>query len=348
MKNYRDPLFFQSNRVWRCYLGGKLLDRMMGESIETDGQLPENWLGSVTRANNGEHQTSEHEGISRLRSGELLSELILEDGERILGEDKKELGVLCKFLDSAIRLPLQCHPDREFARRFCNSEYGKTESWFILDTREVNGEKPYILMGFKPGIDREKFRRAILAQDIPALVAMFHKIEVKPGDCFFIPGRLPHAIGTGILMLEVQEPTDLVVQPERKIGDITLNDFDMWQNLTIEQGLDCFEYRGRTLDEVQKEFAIHPVRQEGPVNTLVDAGRTDCFKVAVMRLGANEAFHYRVPSKWQLAIVTGGEGEVEAATKQSVRHGDCFLIPNPVRELDFTAGADGLTVYLIQ
>lgn len=176
MKNYYDPLFFQPNRVWRCYLGGKLLDRMMGEKEEVDALFPENWLGSVTLAKNSEHQCSEYEGVSRLRSGELLSDLLHEDGKIILGEDKTELGVLCKFLDSAIRLPFQCHPDRDFARKYCQSEYGKTESWFILDTREVNGEKPYIMIGFKPGIDRDAFKRAVLTQDIPQVMSMMHKI----------------------------------------------------------------------------------------------------------------------------------------------------------------------------
>lgn len=149
-------------------------------------------------------------------------------------------------------------------------------------------------------------------------------------------------------MLEVQEPTDLVVQPERKIGDITLSDFDMWQNLTVEQGLDCFEYCGRTEDEVIREFAIHPVQKDGPVETLVDSRLTDCFRVAMMKLAPGETYDYQVTSKWQLAIVTSGEGSVEAATKQPVHHGDCFLIPNPVRNLTFSTKATGLTIYLIQ
>ena len=347
MKNYHDPLFFQPNRVWRCYLGGRLLSRMMGEKEEADSLFPENWLGSVTPARNGVHQTSEQEGISRLRSGELLSDLLRKDGKTILGKDRSELGVLCKFLDSAVRLPFQCHPDRDFARKYCQSEYGKTESWFILDTRQVNGEDPYIMLGFKPGIDRGAFRQAVLEQDIPQVLSMMHKIKVKPGDNFFIPGRLPHAIGSGVLMLEVQEPTDLVVQPERKIGDITLSDFDMWQNLTVEQGLDCFEYRGRTLEEVMREFAVRPGKKNGPVETLVDSGYTDCFQVAVMKLLPGETYDCRFSSDWQLAVVTGGGGNVTAAEKQTVRPGDCFLIPNPVRNLTFSAGEKGLVVYLI-
>ena len=211
----------------------------------------------------------------------------------------------------------------------------------------MNGKDPYVMIGFKPGIDRETFKQAVLAQDIPQMMSMLHRIKVKPGDNFFIPGRLPHAIGSGVLMLEVQEPTDLVVQPERKIGDITLSDFDMWQNLTMEQGLDCFEYRGRTLEEVLQEFSIHPVKKNGPVEILVDSEYTDCFQVMVMKLFPGEKYDYHLSSQWQLAVVTSGGGNIETASRQMIHHGDCFLIPNPVRNLTFVAGEKGLVIYLM-
>lgn len=349
MKKYTNPLFFRPNRVWRCYLGGKLLDKMMFEEHETDGLFPENWLGSSTKANNKDRGGSENEGISTLTSGDLLSDLLLKDGDIILGEKNRGINVLCKFLDSAIRLPFQCHPDREFAKKYCRSDYGKTESWFILDTREIGGQKPYVMLGFKPGINRKAFKKAVLEQDIPSVMSMMHKIEVKPGDNFFIPGRIPHAIGPGILMLEVQEPTDLVVQPEKKIGDVTLSDYNMWQNLTPDQGLECFEYRGREKEEVLRELMIRPVSKNGPVEVLVDSNRTDCFRVSAIKLRPGEEFNYAVPSKWQLAVVTHGGGSVTAESRFDIRHGDCFLIPNPVRSLKFSSSSsEGLTVYMIQ
>lgn len=341
-------MFFQPNRVWRCYKGGKLLDKLMGNGSGEDTLYPENWLGSVTRADNGEHSTCPDEGISRLRSGELFSDILAENSRELLGTDGREPGVLCKFLDSAIRLPFQCHPDREFARKYCNSEYGKTESWFILDTRKIDGEEPYILLGFKPGIDRKAFRRAVLEQDIPAVLDMMHKIPVKPGDNFFIPGRIPHAIGTGVLMLEVQEPTDLVIQPERKIGDITLSDKDMWQMLTVEQGLDCFEYKGRTLEEIKSELVIPCPDAVNQTVPLVDSDRTDCFRVSLLRLEAGRDFSCSGNGKWQLAAVTAGRGKVCAGTAEDIAKGDCFFVPATVKEMTFTAGNDGLNVFLIQ
>ena len=340
-------MFFQPDRVWRCYKGGKLLDKLMTGHIGEDSLFPENWLGSVTRADNGIHSTSPDEGISRLTTGELLTDLLAADSEAILGTDSTAPGVLCKFLDSAIRLPFQCHPDKEFARKYCNSEYGKTESWFILDTREIDGEAPYIMLGFKPGIDRNRFRQAVLEQDIPAILEMMHKIPVKPGDSFFIPGRIPHAIGSGVLMLEVQEPTDLVIQPERKIGDIILSDKDMWQDLTVEQGLDCFDCTGRTLEEIMAELAIPCPTAVNCVIPLVDEKRTECFHVSRLKLEPGQDFEYHLPSKWQLVIITAGSGYVYADKQYSLKSGDCFLVPCSIREMTFKTGPGNLELFFV-
>ncbi len=338
--------FFKPNRVWRCYLGGALLDQLMGGVECRDALFPENWLGSVTPANNGVHQTGPDEGLSQLLDGRKFCDILKGESQTLLHSDSPELGILCKFLDSAIRLPLQCHPDREFAQKYCHSNYGKTESWFILGTREINSEKPYILLGFKPGIDRAAFRAAVLKQEIAKLVAMFHKIEVKEGDAFFIPGRLPHAIGSGVLMLEVQEPTDLVVQPERRIGEIELSDFDMWQNLTVDEGLDCFDYTAYTETQLRQKFQIRPRSDGGKVEILVDQSLTDCFGVVRLRLGANESYDYLKHGCWQLGVVTAGQGSVKTAGKDyRVRAGDSFLAPYDADLLTITAGVDGLTLY---
>ena len=60
-------------------------------------------------------------------------------------------AVLAKIIDSLGRLTIQVHPDKAFAKQVLNSDYGKTECWYILGGREVNGEKPYVLMGFASG-----------------------------------------------------------------------------------------------------------------------------------------------------------------------------------------------------
>ncbi|MCX7934673.1 MAG: class I mannose-6-phosphate isomerase, partial [Planctomycetota bacterium] len=183
MELLSQPLFFLPNRVWRCYAGGFLLERFLGYPQPRDGHLPEEWLASTTKAENGARAQGPEEGLSRLKMADGSPGPLLRD---CLPEG---VGFLCKFLDAAVRLPIQCHPDRAFARTHYRSPYGKTECWLILDTRTIKGVEPYLLMGFKPGISAERFCAAVEKQDSSTLENMLHRVPVKPGDCYLIPGR---------------------------------------------------------------------------------------------------------------------------------------------------------------
>ena len=111
------PLKTERNRVWRCYLGGKLIDAFRRDSEQTDGYFPEDWLASTVVAVNPDRKgTPELEGLSVaiLENGEkaYLRDLILENPEGYLGKEHVEklgtnLGMLAKFLDSAEKLPVQ-------------------------------------------------------------------------------------------------------------------------------------------------------------------------------------------------------------------------------------------------
>jgi mannose-6-phosphate isomerase len=332
-----NPLFFESNRVWRCYTGGKLLDEFLGNKTADDGYFPEEWLASVTRAENDDQQQSPDEGLSRIRGNNInFADLLRKFPSAALG-GFDSLGVLCKFLDSAIRLPVQCHPDREFARKYCNSEYGKTESWLILGTRKIDGEAPYILLGFKPGVTKAQFSKAVNAQDIPAMVECFHKFPVEPGEVYFIPGRIPHAIGPGILLLEVQEPTDLVVQPEKQIGNVTLTEKQMWGELDHDTGFSCFDYEGmpaeKLLDKLRLKAKIKKQYPEAILQSIIGPEHTDCFQTD--KLTVTGECEFTCDSPWHLGIVTAGSGTVSAKDDFPIKRGDCFFISNRIKRIKY-------------
>ena len=71
---------------------------------------------------------------------------------------------------------------------------------------------------FKSRRAREELRRMIIEQDIPAMEKSFHRVPAKPGEVFLVPGGVADAIGEGVLMVEVMEPTDFVVRMESKIA----------------------------------------------------------------------------------------------------------------------------------
>ena len=75
-----------------------------------------------------------------------------------------------------------------------------------------------------------------------AMERLLNRIPVKTGDVYFIPAKAVHAIGAGCLILEVQEPTDFTIQPERWCGDYHLNDNEMYIGLSKEDALGVFDY----------------------------------------------------------------------------------------------------------
>jgi len=97
------------------------------------------------------------------------------------------------------------HPDKQYARTVFDSAFGKTESWYVLDTREIDGEKPVVFMGFKKHVTKEIWKAHFDSQNIAGMLDCLHKIEVKAGDAFMIYGGVPHAIGAGCFLMEVQE-----------------------------------------------------------------------------------------------------------------------------------------------
>lgn len=354
------PIFFDLNRVWRCYTGGHLIDTFTSKAEPRDNHFPEDWLASTTIAMNGPNQQSVDEGLSRIKmpdgsDGPFFRDVLRQYPKETLGlktfSDKEGVGVLCKFLDSAVRLPIQCHPDIPFAKKYFNSNHGKAESWFILDTRIINDEQPYILMGFKEGLEPDKFKEAVRTQDIAEMEQSLHRVEVSPGQMYFIPGRMPHAIGPGVFLLEVQEPTDWVIQPERFIGDTELSHSDMWGPLEPETGLDCFDYDSSdTKENILKKVSLAPFNTEkingGIIEKIIGPKITPCFNVD--RLIINDSIDAGFKDRWYLAVVTSGSCILSSGHENfKAKRGDCFFVSLDLVELIIEADGEPSEMYLV-
>jgi mannose-6-phosphate isomerase len=203
------PERLPQTRVYRFYRGGALLDRFRAGEAGPDGEFPEDWIGSVTEAKNpGRDEPGA--GLSRLEDGRLLRDALAADPHGWLGPaaDAGAPGVLVKLLDPAQRLPVHAHPDRAFARAHFGSEFGKTEAWIVLATREESG---MVWVGQREDVDRATYRGWIDAQDTAQLLATLNEVPVRAGSIVFLPAGVPHAIGAGVLMAELQEPTDFSI-----------------------------------------------------------------------------------------------------------------------------------------
>ncbi len=330
------PLKMLENRVWRIYLGGKLLDELRGDE-GSDGYFPEDWLASVVTATNPPRDDApEREGQSRVETGDsitvYLKDLIDNDPEGYLGAEHiakfgVNFGVLTKFLDSAERLPIQVHPDKKAARKLFNSDYGKTESWYILGGREIDGEQPHILLGFKEDVTKEQLRELFDKQDIPGMAELMHKIPVKPGDVFIIEGGTPHAIGPGCFLLEIQEPTDYTISLEKcnTLGE-KMPDFMCHMGLGFDKMFDCFRYTKHTEAELLAKFKLVPnalPEKDGcRVTNLITYDRTPCF--ALNRIDVSGHMTRKCTGKPSAYAVVEGNGTIGGI---NVKRGDCLFIP---------------------
>ncbi len=315
------PIFFEKNRVARVYTGGKLFDSFLGDGSE-DGFYPEEWVASAVRALN-KGSVDVKEGISKPVDSDLYFDELLAQNKREMLGPKEKLRILVKYLDSAIRLPAQSHPDREFSRTHFNSEYGKTESWLILDTRE----NAKIFFGFKEGVDEAAFRQAIADSefDKDAMERLMCSITPKVGDVFLVPAKTVHAIGAGCLILEIQEPTDFTIQPERWCGDYRLSDEEMYIGLTPDDAIKCFEFGEQPSAKVTPEILSE---ENGvTVEKVIDESLTTCF--VINRIKCDDgSFLLNVKDSYAVYIVTSGDGEIVGdGYRHELRMGDYFFLP---------------------
>ena len=343
------PIKLSYNRVWRLYFGGKLLDEFRG-GTGSDGNFPEDWLASVVTANNPDRENKpENEGLSKADSGEYLKDIINSDPELYLGKEHMEkhgcnFGVLTKFLDSAERLPAQVHPDKNAAKNLFHSDYGKTEAWFILGGRKINGEEPYILLGFRENVTKEKLKELFDRQDIPAMSALMNKIPVKSGDVFLIEGGTPHAIGPGCFLIEIQEPTDYTISLEKcnTLGE-KMPDFLCHMGLGFDKMFDCFNYIEYSFDEVVAKYKIRPEIKESNdcfvLTQLISYENTPCF--SLRKLDVRKDFVRETKERRPTALVCiDGEGFIGNI---EIKKGESMFMPACINSIEFRT-ANGFTV----
>ena len=323
------PLLLPANRVWRTYPGGKTLDQIDGNPNPADSHMSEDWIGSVTQARNVGRE-SITEGVSTVRTGDDnasgtdhpdLAQLIADDPDYFLGAAHvarygADPKLLVKYLDSATRLHFQVHPTSAFAQKHLGQPSGKTEAYYILAVRDDLTEPAYIYVGFQRPPAPEALKQMIEAQDIAGLEACFDKIPVKPGDAFMIPGGTPHALGPGVLMVEIQEPSDLVIRFEFERGGYVLPESARFMDKGIDFGLTIFDLTALTPDDLASRVRCHPTRlaehDDGSyVDQLIGPQNTDCFRVTTTHLAGPVT---RAPGAFSIAIVT--KGRVQAKVGQ--------------------------------
>jgi mannose-6-phosphate isomerase len=305
------PVLLPPNVLRHFYKGGARIAALRG--IEIDGDhMPEEWIGAVNTTFSGDTR-----GLSRLPDGTYVRDAIAADPEAYLGPDHvarwgSDPGLLVKLLDAGQRLPVHFHPGRAFAAEHLGLDHGKTEAWIIVEAEPG----ATVHAGFAEDVDLDTVRGWMRDQDSTAMLAALRELPVQAGDAIFIPAGTPHAIGEGILLVELQEPTDLSALMEWNGFELTEDEGHLdlgWDR--VLQALDTTAWDDERLATLTAPGAGASIL--GP-----DA---DPYFRAERVTGGD-----RLDAGFSILVATGGDGTLvtEAGGEQPFGRGDAVLVPH--------------------
>ena len=299
------PLFLSGvtkSPIW----GGTRLPREWNKCAPDQKTVGESWELTVRKKEMSVVQNGQLAGktVGELMYSfpcELMGKTAMADGE---------FPLLVKLIDAADRLSVQVHPDDSYAA-YVENDRGKTEMWYIVDAEE----DAEIICGLSDGFDNAAF---VSALESGKLMSALKVQKVKAGETYFIPAGLPHAIGKGILIAEIQQNCDLtyrVYDYDRRGADGSPRE------LHIDKACDVIRpFTETEIDAIRYSRGLPLSRDE----VLADCGY---FRVEKQSLSQNA---YKLPQngylRHLLCIAESGTLECDGITYPFSR-GDSILLP---------------------
>jgi mannose-6-phosphate isomerase len=307
-------------RVW----GGRALESALGRSLPSGPPIGESWE-IVDRPE------AQSIVVGGPFNGQSLRSLLAQHGADVMGPRwpaGKPFPLLVKWLDCRERLSLQVHPPAAVAAELRGEP--KTENWYIAHS----APEAHLIVGLTRGATRAQFERAIGDNTVGACV---HHFPVAAGDSILVRSGQVHAIGAGILILEIQQNSDTTYRVY-DWGRVGLDGLP--RQLHVAQSL-------RSIDWT--DFEPTPMRAT-PTSGMI----ADCPEFAIRRvvLGAGERLHLPAGEQPRLLSVVSGtvltcldnSTSSRPAVGQKVVIGENRLLPYCGA---FTLSAESMAILLI-
>lgn len=318
------PLKFRPRFVEKIW-GGRKIQSVLGKELPAGTQIGESW--ELYDFPPGVVDDSPNWVSSEIANGPLagrtLHWAVSEYGHDLYGDvplcgDRGQFPILIKYLDAREDLSVQVHPPQTY----CDGHPGshlKSEAWYVLQ----HDPGARLLKGLKPGTTREDFERSIREGTVESSI---NAIPAKPGQCHYLPSGTVHALGAGILVAEVQTPSDTTF----RVFDFNRVDPSTGKprKLHVEEALDCIDFSG---SNETKQVRSHAGGFFTTVSRLVTS---PYFKLEKVRFteGVKEAVPYDEPVVW---MMLEGEAQITAGGSKeptTIRPGETVLLPANMKD----------------
>lgn len=322
MINY--PIKFEpilKEKIW----GGNKLKEILKKKT-TENNIGESWEISDVKDN-----------VSIVENGPLkgksLSDLIRNYQHQIIGKKNFEVfganfPLLIKFIDANKNLSVQVHPHDETARELHDS-FGKNEMWYILQADE--GSK--INIGFSKNVSKSEYLESLKAGKISSLLNFE---EVKKGDSFFIKTGKIHAIGSGVLLAEIQQTSDITY----RIYDWDRKDAEgNSRELHTALALNVIDF------ERKEDYKMPFVKSLNASSNIVSC---KYFTTNFMFINGNVKKDYSQLDSFVIYMCVGGKAIISIKNNsETITLGQSLLIPAENKEIEIRGeGAELLEIFL--
>ena len=323
------PLKFKprvKERIW----GGQAILAKKGKAagrLSKDKLYGESWdlssvKGDVSVVANGFLKGNNLEEVIEVYMGELVGE---ENFERY----GLEFPLLIKYLDCNDKLSVQVHPDDTLAEERHNS-FGKTEAWYVVDCKPGAA----IYLGFKDlNLTREEYIAAVSESRLEELL---NKVEVKPGDTFFIPAGTVHALGAGLEVVEVQQTSD-----------ITYRIYD-WDRVDAE-GKSRELHTALAVDAIDFEADAELLHRKYDLQRGGEAKviESNYFTMVLHDVAGAKTFDHSALDSFVVYIALNGSVRIIAdGNAETLEEGEVILIPAETSEILVEGDAKLMEVYI--
>ncbi len=308
------PLKFKpilKSKIW----GGNKLKSILNKNGEEEN-IGESWelsgvQGDISIVSNGFLEGNSLEEIIEIYMGDIV-------GDPIFNKFDKEFPLLFKFIDANQDLSIQVHPDDNLSLERHNA-YGKTEMWYVIDS-EDNSQ---LISGFTKPTNKEEYLNALNNNKLEVLLKA-HSIE--KGDAFFIPAGNVHAIGSGILLAEIQQTSDVTY----RIYDYNRKDKEgNLRELHTELALNAIDFE-KTNEKINYN--------KNALNETTNVTACNYFVTNFLNITENIERDVYLLNSFVVYMCIDGTAKIscENGTEELISKGETVLIPASIQSIEIT------------